>query len=225
MEDALRAARNAVTGAPSDRQELEAPEEPLPGMGTQDKADEAQTEADLVENSYPGREYRLSYAAGETVKFLEITPKYSEAADGDCNLVLMLKDEPLEYFIDRNFNDRPVVITDEAPRTSAVISMAAEEAVAENGSVRITVLREGRINDTVSVMLNSADGTALQDEDYGGVGAKLTFPHGRHAAQRGAARGPRRGGEGLLCVHHPRGRRADRHGADPRRHPRGRAPC
>ena len=173
--DALRAARNTATGAVSDRQELEAPEELLPGASKQDEAAE---EADLIENSYPGREYRLSYAAGETVKFLEITPKYDPAADGDCNLILMLKDEPLEYFIDVNFNDRPVVITDEDPRTFATVSMAAAEAVAENGSVRITVLREGRVNETVSVMLSSADGTAVQDEDYGGVGAKLTFPMG-----------------------------------------------
>ena len=176
---ALRAARNAATGTVSDRQELEAPEELLPGTGEQDSEEAAaQAEADIVENSYPGREYRLSYAAGETVKFLEITSKYSADADGDCTVILMLKDEPMEYYINPDFNDRPVVITDEDPPTPAVISMAAEEAVAEKGSVTITVTREGRVNDTVGVMLCSSDGTALQDEDYGGVGAKLYFPMG-----------------------------------------------
>ncbi len=113
----LKQARDQFTGTVSDRQEMEGPDEFLSGVtaeGTDGSAGSAEEDqSDLVEDSYPGREYRLHFGAGETVKYLIIDPKYSKAADGDCSSILILKDEPEDYIIPGDFNTRGISITDE----------------------------------------------------------------------------------------------------------------
>ena len=175
----LRAARDSYTGTVSDRQQLEGPAgfaDALSGAnplsGTEAVAEQA------VEDAYPGRDYTLHFDAGEEAKFLVVTPLYSEAAEGDSIIMLILKDLPEGYTAPENFNLRSVVISDEDPRTPVTVSFAQAEIKAENGTASITVTREGRVNSVVGVMLQSADGTATAGDDYGGVGAKLYFSMG-----------------------------------------------
>lgn len=175
----LRAARNAYTGTTSDRQQLEGPTgfaDSLSGANPMSGLDEAVTPS--VEDSYPGRDYNLHFDAGEEAKFLVITPLYSDAAEGDSIIMLLLKNLPDGFTAPEDFNMRTVVIQDEDPRTPVTVSFAQAEIKAENGTASITVTREGRVNSVVGVMLQSADGTATAGDDYGGVGAKLYFPMG-----------------------------------------------
>ena len=178
----LMAARNAFTGTRSDRQQLEGGD----FFGAADPAQRLEaaqeskqrTDAEIAAENYPGREYALHFDAGEIVKFLEITPKYSEAADGDSTIILMLKDLPDNAVVPEDFNMRSVVITDEDEHEEVVISLTQETIRAEDGKAVITVTRTGRINDLVGVMLSSQDGSAVAGDDYGGVGAKLWFSMG-----------------------------------------------
>ena len=176
----LMDARNSFTGTYSDRQKLDGGDT----FGALDPAqrlaaeEQPRTDAEIASENYPGREYALHFESGEIVKFLEITPKYSEAADGDSNMILMLKDLPENASVPEDFNMRSVVITDEDEHEEVVISLAEETIIAEDGKAVITVTRTGRINDLVGVMLSSQDGSAVAGDDYGGVGAKLWFSMG-----------------------------------------------
>ncbi len=178
----LMAARNAFTGTQSDRQQL-AGGDTFGALSPAQRLEAAQegqqrTDAEIAAENYPGREYALHFEAGEIVKFLEITPKYSEAADGDSTIILMLKDLPDNAVVPEDFNMRSVVITDEDEHEEVVISLTQETIRAEDGKAVITVTRTGRINDLVGVMLSSQDGSAVAGDDYGGVGAKLWFSMG-----------------------------------------------
>ncbi len=175
----LRAARDSFTGTVSDRQQLDGGNsftEALSGVSENVGTDISSEE--LAEENYPGREFKLSYKAGQTVRFLIVTPMYSDAADGDASIMLMLKDLPDGFITAEDFNFRSVNIKDEDPFTAPVVSLASEEITAQDGTAAITVTRQGRINSVVGVMLSSADGTAVAGDDYGGVGAKLYFPMG-----------------------------------------------
>ena len=97
----LRAGRNAFTGTVSDRQELEGGDLydfNAAAMGGMTNEEFDKEMADAAQENYPGKEYTLHFSAGEEAKFLVITPLYSEAAEGDAQLMLMLKSpsEPYE---------------------------------------------------------------------------------------------------------------------------------
>ena len=177
---ALMAARSAYTGTVSDRQKLDGgdsffgdPEEAVAAQKQRELTDD-----DVLEDSYPGREYAVHFDAGETVRFLVVDPMDSEAADGDAMIMLMLKGFPAGAGAPEDFNMRSVIITDEDEREPVVFSMAADTVTAADGRAVINVTRSGRVNDLVGVMLSSQDGTAAAGKDYGGVGAKLWFPMG-----------------------------------------------
>lgn len=177
--DALRSARDAYTGTISDRQQLAGAagfSDALSGANPLNGAELPVGQA--PEDSYPGREYALHFDAGEEVRFLVVTPLYSDAAEGDSIISLILKDLPEGFTAPEVFNMRSVIIRDEDPQTPATVSLASADIVAEYGSASITVTREGRMNSLIAVMLQSADGTANAGDDYGGVGAKLYFPMG-----------------------------------------------
>ena len=175
----LRAARDAFTGTTSDRQQLEGAGGLADALsGANPLKDAPLPAAQTPEDTYPGREYTLHFAAGEKAKFLVVTPRYSDAAEGDSIIMLIVKDLPEGFSAPEDFNMRSVIIRDEDPRTPATVSFAGAEITAKDGTAAITVTREGRINSLVTVMLQSTDGSAKAGDDYGGVGAKLYFPMG-----------------------------------------------
>ena len=170
----LRHARDAYTGTVSDRQEMANTEDIL----NSDAPEEAPEEPELVEDAYPGKNYRLHFDAGEQVKFLVITPMYSEAAEGDCQLMLMLKDPSGMEQIPQELQTSCVVFTDEDEPEPMQINMAEDVVYASDGKATITVTRQGRINTLAGVHIYSWGGSAVIGEDYGGVGADLYFPMG-----------------------------------------------
>ena len=172
--EALRRARDEYTGTVSDRQEMANSNDLLLG----EKEEELPEESELVEDAYPGKTYRLHFDAGEQAKFLVVTPKYSEAADGDCQLMLMLKDPGGMELIPQNYQMSGVLITDEDEPETVQIGLAEDVIYAADGKALITVTRQGRINDIVGVHVYSWGGTGVMGEDYGGVGADLYFPMG-----------------------------------------------
>ena len=176
---ALRNARNAFTGTVSDRQELEGGD-PLDmmGMSTMNEDDYNEAMAEATQESYPGKEYRLTFAPGEEAKFLVITPMYSDAAEGDMQIMLMLKNPSEGFAVGEDVNPVSVNIRDEDEPEPVYIGMAADTVVAENGKAAITVTRSGRMNAIKGVTIASWDGSAKQGDDYSGIGAKLYFSMG-----------------------------------------------
>ena len=171
----LQAARDAYTGTVSDRQQLDGG-----GLDALTAGEEAAAGAigDQAQENYPGREYALHFGAGEEALFLVITPKYSEAADGDSTIMLLLKNQPEGATVPEDFNMRSVLILDEDEPEEVVISFAEPELRAADGVASVKVTRQGRVNAMVGVYLASNDGTAKAGDDYSGVGAKLYFPMG-----------------------------------------------
>ncbi len=174
--DALRGARDAYTGITSDRQELAASDTRFSAPDEQ-SAPEA-SDPPLIEEDYPGKEYRLHFDAGEAAKFLVITPLYSEAADGDSQIMLLLKDPSENLSFPEEYGPSVITILDEDEPEPVKIHMAASTVYASDGKAAITVTREGRINAIVGVHLASWDGSAKVNDDYGGVSANLYFPMG-----------------------------------------------
>ena len=173
----LRDARDAFTGTTSDRQELEGSS--LEDIGKNLTDEEFNDKmGDAVTESYPGKEYRLTFAPGEQAKFLVITPMYSPKGEGDAQLVLMLKDPGEGFSIGEDVNPVSVIITDEDEPEPVYVDMADETVVAENGVAVITVNRTGRINALKGVRMASWDGTAKEGDEYSGIGAKLYFSMG-----------------------------------------------
>ena len=173
---ALLAARNAATGTISDRQPLAAPDMTEQALMAGDEFGKDMAAA--TEDGYPGREYTLRFKAGEDAKFLVITPLYSEAAEGDAQILLMLKNPGEGWAIGENVNPVSVTILDEDEPEPVTVSMAAETITAEDGKAVVTVTRSGRINTIKGVQLSSWGGSATEGDEYSGVGAKLYFPVG-----------------------------------------------
>ena len=90
----------------------------------------------------------------------------------------MLKDASDGYIIHNDFNNRPVVITDEDEPEDIVISMAESTVRAENGKAVIHITREGGINRTATVIIQSWDGSAKKKDEYSQINAKVYFPMG-----------------------------------------------
>ena len=175
--ETLRRARDRYTGTVSDRQEMANTGDLMNGDAAAEET-EAPEESELVEDAYPGKDYRLHFDAGEQAKFLVITPKYSDAAEGDCQLMLMLKNPSGMEQIPQDMQTSCVVITDEDEPEELQINMAEEVVYATDGKAKITVIRQGRINSIAGVHVYSWGGSAVVGEDYGGVGADLYFPMG-----------------------------------------------
>ena len=177
----LRAGRDAFTGTVSDRQELEGGDLYDFNAAAKDSMTDKEFDkemADAALEDYPGKEYALHFSAGEEAKFLVITPLYSEAAEGDAQIMLMLKNPSVPYEIGEDVNPVSVTIYDMDEPETVTVSMAAETVYAENGMASVTVTRVGRINAIKGVRFSSWDGSAAEGDEYSGIGAKLYFPVG-----------------------------------------------
>ncbi|MBO4897862.1 MAG: S-layer homology domain-containing protein [Clostridia bacterium] len=180
--DRLRAARSAYTGKASDRQELEGGDlkdlAEQVGGNTMSDDEFDQEMADATQDGYPGLLYVLHFEAGEEAKYLKVTPLYSDAAEGDAQIMLMLKSPSENFGIGEDTNPVNITIFDEDEPEPVTVSLASELVMAEDGKAKITVTREGRLNAIKGVTVSSWDGTAKQGDEYSGIGAKLYFPMG-----------------------------------------------
>ena len=179
----LQAARSAFTGTVSDRQTLGSDVSWMsPALQAlynegDDSIPVVEQEEDIP-NSIPGYTFTLNFAAGEGVKFLVITPLYSEKADGNSTLMLTLEEPDGGFLLHEDFFTSYVNIRDEDEPEPVVVSFSQAEYTAEDGKVTLTVTRAGAINEIVTVRIATYDGSAAQGADYSGVGAKLYFPMG-----------------------------------------------
>ena len=179
----LKAARNAFTGTVSDRQTLSSDVSWMsPALqALYDNGDDSLPTVEQEEgipNSIPGYVFTLDYAAGERVKFLVITPLYSEKAEGDSTLMLTLEEPNGSFLLHEDFFTSYVSIQDVDVPEPIIVSFSQAEYTAEDGKVTLTVTRQGAINEIVTVRIATFDGSAKQGTDYSGVGAKLYFPMG-----------------------------------------------
>ena len=176
----LRDARNHYVGTTSDRTGIEkkgawesAVTDQMIPEGMAEKSD-----ARLISEEYPGHTFKVHFDADETAKFLKLTPKYSSKADGDCILMVMLKDPSEDVAIHEDFCISNVSIADEDEREEVKVSITDTEIYGENGRAVVEVTREGRINDLVTVMMTTSELSAKTGDDFSGVNAKLHFPMG-----------------------------------------------
>ena len=176
----LKTARNQYTGTISDRQEmLPSAMEKSAEQDREEQADlQAEDEAPLFKEEYPGSEYRLHFDANESVKYLVITPKYSKKAEGDSTLFCMLEKPTGGVVLDENTYMSYVNITDEDELEDIVVSMAESVVYAENGKATIKVKRSGGINNLVQVHVYTLAGSAETGKDFSGVGAQVYFSMG-----------------------------------------------
>ena len=184
----LKDARNQYTGVVSDRQPMvngtvlsSDSSSEIKSEENQDDESQAQesTGETVIEEEFAGTEYQLDFAAGEDAKYLVITPLYSEKAEGDSILELLLKN-PTEglYYVEENTSMSYVTITDEDKQEAAYISIADTELYVTGDKAVVTVTRSGAVNKMLSVTMTTTDGTAKAGDDFSGVGAKLVFPMG-----------------------------------------------
>ncbi|MBQ7624947.1 MAG: Ig-like domain-containing protein [Clostridia bacterium] len=178
----LRAARSNFTGKASDRQELKGNDvsdlaKMISGNTMTDEEFDREM-ADATQDGYPGREYRLHFAPGEEAKYLKVTPLYSSLAEGDAQVMLMLKEPSEGCAVGEDVNPVNIVIFDEDEPEQVYIGMAAETVIAEDGKATVTVTREGRLNVIKGVKIASWGGSAKEGDEYSGVGANLYFPMG-----------------------------------------------
>ena len=195
---ALLAARNAATGTISDRQPLAAPDMTEQTLMAGDEFGKDMAAA--TEDGYPGREYTLRFKAGEDAKFLVITPLYSEAAEGDAQILLMLKNPGEGWAIGENVNPVSVTILDE------------DEPILQ--TLRPHQHHQGRAAQLLGRQRHG--GRRVQRR-----GRQALFPRGYHQPHCGDPSVPRYGAEGLLRHHHGAGGRGDRYGHHPCPDPQG----
>ncbi len=121
---------------------------------------------------------KLTFAPGETEKYIVINPLYSPEAQGNAQVEITL-DNPSAgmYLPDEGFLS-VMTIADEDEVAPAVLSIADTELSADGDTVTITVTREGAINNMVAAKISTSAVTAVEGEDYQGVYADLAFPMG-----------------------------------------------
>lgn len=167
-DDPLAQAKALYTGTETDRQPM-----------SYDTAAAAQasneTSNAIVGESY-GYAVTVSFAAGESVKYLSFTPKYSSAADGDMTFVVTLQDCTSGTISALSTVEGTITDTDTAQPIQ--VGFAATELTADADSVQVQITRKGSINDMAAVTLTSEDGTAESGRDYSPVNSDLYFPMG-----------------------------------------------
>ncbi|MBR2521189.1 MAG: S-layer homology domain-containing protein [Oscillospiraceae bacterium] len=178
----LKTARNQYFGNVSDRQPMESSQSLEGGAFLGLRSDEMNSVGSdgtpLGSDDFPGREYLIPFAPNETLKILVITPLYSERADGDCTISLMLRDPEEGAMLQDDYSIGQVVIEDVDEPEDVHVSFSEPEYRAEDGRVFVTVTRQGSLNNMVGVRLASSDGSAEMGKDYTGVDAALYFPMG-----------------------------------------------
>ena len=171
----LRNARNQYVGTASDRQDLVGDRSWINHSTAGSYSD---SDAPMVVEDYPGVIYHLDFAAGEDVKFLVIDPIYSDRAEGDATLMLLLGTPSDGWLVPEFCSFTNVTITDEDEPEEVVVSIQDSTIFAENGKAKVTVTRQGRANELVTVLISTQEGSGVTGRNFSGVGAKLYFPMG-----------------------------------------------
>ena len=171
----LRQARNEYVGTASDRQDIAGDRSWINHSAAESYSG---SDAPLVTEDYPGQVFTLNFRAGEAVKYLVIEPKYSDKGEGDSTLMLMLETPSDGYFVPEKLTVTNVTITDEDEPEDVVVSIQDSTVYARDGKAKITVTRQGRANELVTVTISTQEGSGVTGENFSGVSAKLYFAMG-----------------------------------------------
>ncbi len=119
----------------------------------------------------------LSFAEGETEKYIEIIPKDNSAGDGDrvFTATLFAVSENAAVSSAAGIN---VTIVDDEVQEPASISFGESQYYPTDGFIRVSVVREGAINQMVTAKLTTSDGSAVGSRDYSPVDTTVAFPYG-----------------------------------------------
>lgn len=120
----------------------------------------------------------LTFAPGETQKYLIFTPKYSSAGDGDGIFNLTLQAPSAGYQVCGEIGGTYGIVVDENPDGGAEVYFAQSSVTATGDAAEIVVKRKGRMNENVSVTIYTLGDTAVTGDDFSGMNAQLVFPMG-----------------------------------------------
>lgn len=145
-----------------------------------DMFQDLQAIANVMTNVVVGASVELTFAPGETDKYLEIIPKDNDTGDGDRMFYFMLG-APKGTTTNSAASTCAFTILDDEEPELAVVSFSEAAYVHTPGEdhVTVTVKRTGAINTVISVNVKTTGvGTADEGRDYSKVETQLVFPFG-----------------------------------------------
>jgi len=167
--DPLRRAVNFFTGRDAAPQRLTA---------EGDMFQDLQAIANVMTNVVVGASVTLTFAPGETEKYLEILPKDNRTGDGDRMFYVILG-APGGRTTNSAASTCAFTIVDDEEAEPAVVSFSDTVYHADSESVTVTVERSGTMNTVISAkVVTTGEGTARAGRDYSEVDAELVFPFG-----------------------------------------------
>lgn len=172
----LAGAKQAFTGIESDRVK------PKASMDIIDQFEQLQAYqdvADTISDSMTGAVLKVDFDSNETEKYIEIVPIDNDESDSTRIFNITIGDPEGEYTVSA-YSTAVAKITDDEEKVSAKVSLAAAMITPDTDTdyARITIKREGALNDLVSVMLKSKSDTAMSGRDFSPVSAEVVFPFG-----------------------------------------------
>ncbi|MCR5206481.1 MAG: InlB B-repeat-containing protein [Lachnospiraceae bacterium] len=167
----LRDAANLFTGQSATSQRL---------TNDSDMIQDIQSIANVMTNVVVGAKAELTFAPGETEKYLEIVPKDNNTGDGDRMFYIILG-APSGTTTNSSASSCAITIVDDEESEPAVVnfSEAVYHADPDKDSIDITVKRSGIMSTVISVgVKTTGEGTAQMGRDYSEVNTELVFPFG-----------------------------------------------
>ena len=167
--DPVQAAANLFTGESATAQRL---------TSEGDMFQDLQAIANVMTNAVVGASVELTFAPGETEKYLEIVPKDNKTGDGDRMFYIILG-VPSGTTTNSAASTCAFTIVDDEEQEPAVVSFSDAFYGTTGDSVTVTVERSGAMNTVISVKVKTTgEGTAQAGRDYSEVDAELVFPFG-----------------------------------------------
>ena len=167
--DPVQAAANLFTGENATAQRL---------TSEGDMFQDLQAIANVMTNAVVGASVELTFAPGETEKYLEIVPKDNKVGDGDRMFYIILG-APSGSTTNSAASSCAFTIVDDEEQEPAVVRFSDAVYNADSESVTVTVERSGAMNTVVSTkVVTTGEGTAQAGRDYSEVDAELVFPFG-----------------------------------------------
>ena len=165
----MREAVNLFTGQNASSQRLTA---------EGDMFQDLQAVANVMTNVVVGASVELTFAPGETEKYLEIVPKDNHKGDGDRMFYIILG-APSGSTTNSAASNCAFTIMDDEEQEPAVVSFSNAVYNADSDAVTVTVERSGAMNTVVTAkVVTTGEGTAQAGRDYSEVDSELVFPFG-----------------------------------------------
>ena len=177
----LAEAKEYATGLKDDRQEMAMPAGSSPLSIIDDLSSQSAGYMDnsikAVSDALSSAYVVLTFAEGETEKYIDIRTIDNHAGEGDKQSGFNLSSEngaPVSGV----YGNFTLKIIDDEEYEPAVVEFSGETYYPENGYITVTVKRSANTNALASVMLDTFDDTARNTRDYSKVHAKVIFGFG-----------------------------------------------